>query len=173
MEGRLWVYNNGACSKTELFSWTIFQPFYSYAVLRQMVIVSMVQNFVLLYDEDEQSNFIANNVKNVICTSFCNKTLKIFHHIESSSIVWFKCVDIAYFPTHMCTSLEPTKLMEFQLSTKCQSQSNIYRRKMYEPSWRFLYPKCYSPTLCTGHICKFLILDHKQNIIYFMSRCTV
>lgn len=78
-----------------------------------MVTPSKVQNFVLLCDENEHANFIANNVENVVCASFCKKTLKIFHHIESSSIVWFKSVDSVYFPTYMCISLEPTKLVEF------------------------------------------------------------
>lgn len=84
-----------------------------------MVILSKVQNCVLLCDEDEHANFIANNVENVVCASFCTKTLEIFHHIESinlflfSSIVWFKSVDSVYFPTYICISLEPSKLMEF------------------------------------------------------------
>lgn len=78
-----------------------------------MVTLSKVQNLVRLCDEDEYANFIANNVKNVICASFCNKALKVFHHIESSSIVWFKSVDTVYFPTYMCISLGPTKLVEF------------------------------------------------------------
>lgn len=83
-----------------------------------MVTLSKVQNFVLLCDEDENVNLIANNVKNVVCECSCNKTLKIFHHIESSSILWFKRVDSVYFPTCICMSLELTKLMEFKVNTK-------------------------------------------------------
>lgn len=43
-----------------------------------MVIVSKVQSFRLLCDEDDHANFVANNVEDIVRASFCNKTLEIF-----------------------------------------------------------------------------------------------